>query len=98
MKLTKSPRLIFDPRPSPGPHPNPAAKPVWNPTHHDARGIPDGAIVSDVVPRAIFIQIVDSMHTATNIACGLVRRNLRVSCLIPVFVVVAVWPLKCHEV
>jgi hypothetical protein len=57
MERTKAPRFVFYPRPTPRHHPNPAAKTIRYPIDYDDRGIPDRAVINDLLPVAIIVQV-----------------------------------------
>src|SRR5580698_686302 len=63
----EAPRLIFHPGPTPGSDPDPVAEAIGGPSHKNADGSPDRAVVSDVVPVSIFVEVVSPGHFRRNV-------------------------------
>src|ERR1700719_1169251 len=84
----EAPWSIFHPSPTPRPYPRPVAVAIGNPFHWNARGVPDGAILRDLFPTSIVVQIVIPRSIAAHISRGSRGRSTLVAFLTPFIKVV----------
>ncbi len=66
---TKSPFFIFNPGLAPGINPYPMPEAIWHPTRRNNR-IPDGAVVDDLHPMPVSVQVVTTGSQRTDILRG----------------------------
>lgn len=67
---SKAPRLIVHPGPAPWADPAPGTGAVGRPANFDGTGIPNMAVLGDVAPIAVVVQIVVTSHVARNVPRG----------------------------
>src|SRR5690348_9930627 len=66
----KSPRVIVNPRPAPGTHPAPIAPAIRRPADGNDARIPYCAVIRNLAPRAVIVQIVVAGNVAGNVLRG----------------------------
>src|SRR5712675_1111155 len=83
MEGTKAPGFIFHPSPPPRINPSPMAKTVGHPTRRKASGIPDRAVLCDLFPTTVIIEVIVASDAATYVFAGGRGRQSRVTLLTP---------------
>jgi hypothetical protein len=68
VERSKAPWLIFNPSPSPGPNIGPVPIPIGSPVTADSPWAPDVTVAIDVVPIAVFIQILVTGHLGRDVS------------------------------
>ncbi len=70
MERSVSPRLVFNPGPSPGRNPDPMTVAIWRPSHiHSARD-PNVPVFRNIAPSAVLVEVFGANDIGRNIAGG----------------------------
>src|SRR5258708_18387232 len=88
MERTKAPRFIFDPRPTPRINPSPVAETVGNQAGREASGIPDRAVLCDLFPTTVVIEVIVASDAAAYVFAGGRGRQSCIALLTPAIEVV----------
>jgi len=75
MERSVSPRLVFNPGPSPWGDPDPVTVAIWRPTGINAARNPHVPVFRNIAPGAVFVEVFRTNYVRRDVAgrCGMIK-------------------------